>query len=183
MGSVVAQAFMVGAPEDVSAYVLSGTMGPAESTEEFVAGMRAAIDAGMADEPLDALAGYNASDEPTRTSYDWLSRDEDEVDKYIVDPLCGDDNPLTYGYVAPLLETIADVMEPDAIARIPKGFASSSSPATATLFPRTGRRFASSSGVCETPVSTSRVGTDGAPATRCSTRPTVTRCTAISSAG
>ena len=34
-------------------------MGPAEGTEEFVAGMRAAIDAGMADEPLDALAGYN----------------------------------------------------------------------------------------------------------------------------
>ena len=121
MGSVVVQAFMVGAPEDVSAYVLSGTMGPAEGTEEFVAGMRAAVEAGMADEPLDAIAGYNASDEPTRTRYDWLSRDEDEVDKYIADPLCGDDNPLTYGYVAVLLETIADVMEPDAIARIPKG--------------------------------------------------------------
>ena len=120
MGSVVVQAFMVGAPPDVRAYVLSGTMGPAEGTEEFVAGMRAAVDAGMADEPLDALAGYNASEEPTRTSYDWLSRDEDEVDKYIADPLCGDDNPLTYGYVAVLLETIAEVMEPDAIERIPK---------------------------------------------------------------
>ena len=120
MGSVVVQAFMVSAPDDVSAYALSGTMGPAEGTEEFVAGMRAAVDAGMEDEPLDALAGYNASDEPTRTSYDWLSRDDDEVDTYIADPMCGDDNPLTYGYVAVLLETIAEVMEPDAIARIPK---------------------------------------------------------------
>ena len=53
MGSVVVQAVMVGAPHDVSAYVLSGTMGPAEGTDEFVAGMRAAMEAGMADEPLD----------------------------------------------------------------------------------------------------------------------------------
>ena len=121
MGSVVVQAFMVRDPDDVSAYVLSGTMGPTEGTEEFVTGIRAAIEAGIADEPLDALAAYNASDEPTRTSYDWLSRDEEEVDKYIADPRCGDDNPLTYGFVTELLETIADVMEPDAIARIPDG--------------------------------------------------------------
>jgi alpha-beta hydrolase superfamily lysophospholipase len=42
------------------------------------------------------------------------------VDKYIADPYCGDDNPLTYGYAAAVLETIADVMEPSAIERIPR---------------------------------------------------------------
>jgi alpha-beta hydrolase superfamily lysophospholipase len=121
MGSVVVQAFMTSTPDDVSAYVLSGTMGPTEGTEDFVTGMRAAVDAGMADEPLDALGGYNASAGPTRTSHDWLSRDDEEVDRYIADPLCGDGNPLTYGYVAVLLETIAEVMEPPAIARIARG--------------------------------------------------------------
>ena len=35
------------------------------------------------------LSGYNAPFEPARTPYDWLSRDPQEVDRYIEDPLCG----------------------------------------------------------------------------------------------
>ena len=55
-------------------------------------------DAGMRGLPVpDLLGDNNAPFEPARTPSDWLSRDPDEVDRFVADPMCGDDNPLTYG--------------------------------------------------------------------------------------
>lgn len=36
-----------------------------------------------------AFAGYNDHYKPARTEFDWLTRNEDVVDAYIADPLCG----------------------------------------------------------------------------------------------
>ncbi|HEY2095808.1 MAG TPA: alpha/beta hydrolase [Pseudonocardia sp.] len=77
MGSFAVQQYLVDNSDRVSAAVLSGT---------------AAIDllepALNLDEPMD-LAVFNAAFAPARTDYDWLSRDDAQVDAYVADPRCG----------------------------------------------------------------------------------------------
>src|SRR5262249_39650033 len=36
-----------------------------------------------------SFGSFNKPFTPNRTAFDWLTRDEDEVDKYIADPMCG----------------------------------------------------------------------------------------------
>jgi len=77
MGSFAAQQYVLDHSDRITALVLSGT---------------AAIDlmepALKLDEPID-LSGFNAPFTPARTDFDWLSRDEAQVDAYVADPLCG----------------------------------------------------------------------------------------------
>lgn len=61
---------------------------------------------------------FNKAFKPNRTSFDWLSRDEDEVDKYIADPMCGFlcSNQLWID----MLDAITEAAKPEFRARIPK---------------------------------------------------------------
>ncbi|NIB43449.1 alpha/beta hydrolase [Pseudomaricurvus alkylphenolicus] len=76
MGSFVSQAFVLERSDQIDALVLVGT-----SALDIVA------ESVRSEENV--LQALNRSFEPGRTSYDWLSCDEQEVDKYIEDPLCG----------------------------------------------------------------------------------------------
>ena len=61
---------------------------------------------------------YNAAFKPTRTDFDWLSRDPAEVDKYVDDPDCG--FVFSAGGFADLLAGLAAVNTDRSPSRVPK---------------------------------------------------------------
>lgn len=69
---------------------------------------------------LDKLAfgNYNKGIENPRTPFDWLSRDNDRVDAYVKDPLCG--FVFTVNGFRTLFELIYRLHDPENLSRIPK---------------------------------------------------------------
>lgn len=76
MGSFASQNLLLDSSESYDGVVLTGT-----TAVDVMA-------ANLASAPAGDLSVFNAGFEP-RTGYEWLSRDEAEVDKYVADPLCG----------------------------------------------------------------------------------------------
>ncbi|GAA1397598.1 alpha/beta hydrolase [Luteococcus peritonei] len=101
LGSFGTQQFLLDHGDLVDAVVLSGTTEPA--------GMAQALGG---DEPAD-LTSFNEQFEQ-RTGFEWLSRDADEVDRYVVDEACGWQPEPFVG-----IETLAQAADPERLAAIP----------------------------------------------------------------
>ena len=95
MGSFLTRTYLIKHPDKYDAVILSGT---GHQSPALVLGGNAAasvmakLNGAMGDgAKLDSLAfgTYLSKIENPRTKFDWLSRDAEQVDKYIADPLCG----------------------------------------------------------------------------------------------
>jgi alpha-beta hydrolase superfamily lysophospholipase len=121
MGSIIALAAAERDGGDLAGLALSGPLGVNPQLADTVSQLEVALANGMADQALDALGGFNAAFQPARTPYDWLSRDDAEVDAYLADPLAGDEMPLTYGYAAAVFGASLRAASPEGVAGLPDG--------------------------------------------------------------
>ena len=95
MGSYIAQAYLMHHSASLQGAVLSGSnfqpvalyrtaavIARMERWRQGATGRSALIE-------LLSFGSFNNAFKPARTCFDWISRDPDEVDKYVADPACG----------------------------------------------------------------------------------------------
>jgi alpha-beta hydrolase superfamily lysophospholipase len=104
MGSLALQQFLLDHSAEVDAAILSGT----SAADVVVAGVDPNVE-------MD-LSALNAAFEPARTDFDWLSRDPDEVDKYVADEACGFGINMTHA--AEMVSGLGPAADPACLAGI-----------------------------------------------------------------
>ena len=124
MGSFVGQMLLGEHGSAYRAVVLCGTNGPPDAREGVLRAesvvQRQVLGARSPGVWIDRqiTRNFNRRFEPRRTDFDWLSRDEEEVRKYVDDPLCG--FPLSSQSWFDLLHGKADLGSDAHLDRIPR---------------------------------------------------------------
>jgi alpha-beta hydrolase superfamily lysophospholipase len=123
MGATFGKAAMIKFGDEFEACILSGDTLNKEGLREIAPAFTWVLSLFGRRKPSKTLSSmtfgmYNSSFEPARTKFDWLSRDPNEVDKYVDDKLCGfDGTPALYHDVA---KTILFTLSQKNIDKIPK---------------------------------------------------------------
>ena len=122
MGSYLAQSVLIEHSDLVDLAVLSGSHAQPAALS-MAAGLIARIEGLLrgAQAPAKALdklsfAQYNRAFAPNRTAFDWLSRDQEHVDRYVADPLCG--FVLSCHYWRCLAQALVTIQAPQRLAAI-----------------------------------------------------------------
>lgn len=123
MGSYFAQELMITHGAELSAAVLSGSTGKPPliaSLGRYLARLeRLRLGAHGKSALLRSLSfdAFNKQFAPTRTAFDWLSRDAAEVDKYVADPHCGFE--VAVSTWVDLLDALGEIARPERQQQIP----------------------------------------------------------------
>ena len=122
MGSFIAQSFAMRHPENLAMLVLSAsTFGRRSELRAANLLARGLSLFGKRAKPkiLNDLGfgAFNRAFQPTRTEMDWLSRDEQEVDRYLADPHCG--GHFTAQLWTDLTSGLLEITSRGAVAKIP----------------------------------------------------------------
>ncbi len=124
MGSFIAQRYMEIYGDSVKGVILSGTGGkPTPIMNVGILLSRIIMDlkgrraSGKLIDDL-GFGSYNKMIKNQKTKYDWLTRDDDEVEKYILDPYCGGEFPVSFFY--DFLKGMKAIHKRDNLSAIPK---------------------------------------------------------------
>ena len=124
MGSFMTQQYISEYGDTLAGAVLAGSAGrpPALATAVRVVARIERLRLGPrgTSKLINALTfgTYNKHFEPSRTPFDWLSRDDAEVRKYAADPLCA--FPVSVQMSIDVLDALANLASPSLQARTPK---------------------------------------------------------------
>ena len=124
MGSLISRGYAAQYGSELAGLVLSGTAGGAGAVGKmaaFLASTQARLrghthTSGLMNKLV--FGQYNAAFKPTRTDFDWLSRDPAEVDQYIEDPECG--FVFSAGGFADLIRGAAQVNDDHTVNLVPR---------------------------------------------------------------
>lgn len=123
MGSFLVQKIMMTCGEAYTGFILSGTNGPRSLLQvgKMVAKLQRAIQGDTHRSMLlnaIVFGGFNRGFAPARTRFDWLSRDPEEVDRYVEDPYCG--AICTTAFFRDFFGLLQDIQQPKGYAGIPR---------------------------------------------------------------
>ena len=124
MGSFASQRYIMEYGENLDGLVLSGSNGKHGiklKAAELIASMEIKKHGRKhRSKMLDSLifGGHNRNFKPANTEFDWLSRDEKEVQKYIDDPFCG--VLFTCGFFYDFIKGLQEIEDKDNLKKVPK---------------------------------------------------------------
>lgn len=104
MGSFLSRSYVLKYTDEIDGVIISGSAGDpgaVGSVGKLIAKLLMKIKGPKTPSPLldkMSFGAFNDAFKPNRTDFDWLSTVDEEVDKYIADPFCGNIHSTSYFY-------------------------------------------------------------------------------------